>query len=447
MKRLIFPILLLNVLLLQAQPFEKSYPYFNEAYGDLVFVHEHGYTLAGLGLSNGQYFLYLIHTDLNGDTLWTRHLDYGVKSLGLVRAVTDNEDNHYISFFYADSAGLVKFTTDWQEVWRKKFDDLPRIYQLCLDSENKLLLSASGESTCLMKLDNDGSLIWQSAPIGSNSRTNATAITETQSGNIALFTYSLGDFGYTFPNNRISIYSATGALIDSGNVSPDQVYSYGVFCSRQYEDHLLSVCNNGRGINYLVHHEENGTILQQKEITLPVTNPGIYCYIFNSAGGVTTVGTGDINKLFFHGMSISGDSLWTNIRSYSESNIPFSLALCADGGYLLSGGIEINGFNQPYLIKTDPWGGNSPLHTASQELSDDFLNVYPDPASEYVVFESTTIKNGHILILDIYGRSVAQISVSGKKAIWNIRGVKPGVYLYHLRSEQISNSGKLVIAR
>lgn len=429
-----------------AQNFEKSYPYFSEAYGDIAFVHENGYTLAGLGLVNGIHTLYLIRTALNGDTLWTRHLDYGVRSLGLVSAVTDNEDNHYISFFDADSAGLVKFTSDWQEVWRKKFDDFPRIYQLYLDSENKLLLSASGESTCLMKLNNDGSLIWQSAPLRSISRINATAIVETNSGEIILYSHTDGDFGYTYPNNTIRVYSNMGILVDSGYVSPNPQYSCGIISSNKFEGHLLSLCYTGRGQNYLVQHETDGTIIRQKEIILPGTKVILYNYIFNINNEVVAIGNSSDKSIIIHGMNNEGDSLWTSIRSYSGSNYPFCMALCGDGGYIISGGIETNGFYQPYLLKTDPWGGNSGVGTQNHKV-EMLVKVYPNPVKEYVIFETQRITNGVISVTDIYGREVAKVPVTGEKTVWDARGVMPGVYLYHLNNSKYIASGKLMIRK
>ena len=54
-----------------AQNFERTYHFFDEAYGDVVFTHDDGYTLAGLALKSGKFSLFLIHTNTEGDTLST----------------------------------------------------------------------------------------------------------------------------------------------------------------------------------------------------------------------------------------------------------------------------------------------------------------------------------------------------------------------------------------
>jgi len=80
-------------------------------------------------------------------------------------------------------------------------------------------------------------------------------------------------------------------------------------------------------------------------------------------------------------------------------------------------------------------------------LVENALKVYPNPANEYVVFESKTIKSGLISISDIYGRTVAQIPVTGEKTVWDARGIQPGVYLYHLNNSKYIASGKLMIRK
>jgi hypothetical protein len=85
------------------------------------------------------------------------------------------------------------------------------------------------------------------------------------------------------------------------------------------------------------------------------------------------------------------------------------------------------------------------------ELMGDGLRVYPNPASESVVFEyvnnSLTGNAQTITITDIYGRSVAQIPVTGEKTVWDARGVAPGVYLYQINYGKSIISGKLLIVK
>jgi hypothetical protein len=75
------------------------------------------------------------------------------------------------------------------------------------------------------------------------------------------------------------------------------------------------------------------------------------------------------------------------------------------------------------------------------------LRVYPNPASEYVVFEfqNPMPSSGTITISDIIGRQVDTLPLTGEKTVWQTEGVKPGVYLYRLQTGQGRAGGKLMI--
>jgi len=75
------------------------------------------------------------------------------------------------------------------------------------------------------------------------------------------------------------------------------------------------------------------------------------------------------------------------------------------------------------------------------------FKVYPNPANDHVVFESQRITTGVITVSDIYGREVAKVAVTGEKTVWDTRGVRPGVYLYHLNNGTYLASGKLMIIK
>ncbi|GAB1403619.1 hypothetical protein MASR1M74_07970 [Lentimicrobium sp.] len=83
-------------------------------------------------------------------------------------------------------------------------------------------------------------------------------------------------------------------------------------------------------------------------------------------------------------------------------------------------------------------------------LSDKIV-VYPNPASEYVVFELTDATiNAYpnrqtIFITDIYGRPVAEVAVTGKETLWPVGDLAPGVYFYKFSNGKYTNSGKFLI--
>lgn len=81
------------------------------------------------------------------------------------------------------------------------------------------------------------------------------------------------------------------------------------------------------------------------------------------------------------------------------------------------------------------------------QISLNHLNVYPNPAKEFVMFECLNMESGMITISDIYGRRVATLPQAGEKTVWNSLEVKPGVYLYRYENKNDLSVGKFLISR
>jgi len=75
------------------------------------------------------------------------------------------------------------------------------------------------------------------------------------------------------------------------------------------------------------------------------------------------------------------------------------------------------------------------------------VEVYPNPAGDFVIFE---LQNANIQatinITDLTGRLVTSFPLNGEKTVWQTTGIKPGVYLYRLKTGQGSACGKLMVA-
>jgi hypothetical protein len=191
------------------------------------------------------------------------------------------------------------------------------------------------------------------------------------------------------------------------------------------------------------------------------TNDGGYIVFgntFSVDGDVTgnhSSGT-SYNDIWVIKVSSSGELLWQQCFGGNGSEqIWYGVTDNGDGSYVIasniwdynSGQVECpttNGSYQVWLIKVTDTTYVGTNHLPNETIT---FKVYPNPANEYVVFESTTIKSGLISISDIYGRSVAQIPVTGEKTVWDVRGVAPGVYLYQINYGKSIISGKLLIVK
>lgn len=82
------------------------------------------------------------------------------------------------------------------------------------------------------------------------------------------------------------------------------------------------------------------------------------------------------------------------------------------------------------------------------------VNCFPNPAKNYVVFEfevrSSKFEvgvNNQIRITDTFGQQVALLPVKSEKTIWDTRKIKPGIYYYTLKSNNLTKPGKLIISK
>jgi hypothetical protein len=73
--------------------------------------------------------------------------------------------------------------------------------------------------------------------------------------------------------------------------------------------------------------------------------------------------------------------------------------------------------------------------------------VYPNPAHEYVVFQTQDVTKGEICIYNIFGKLIDVMSISSKETVWRIDKASEGLYLFTLRCGDLLLPGKFVIQR
>ncbi len=81
MKKVIFTILVVfySLISFSQNTFMKSYNEFEtDTWADQVIVLDDGYVIAGICSKDGTNQLFMIKTNLTGDKLWLKYLDYGI---------------------------------------------------------------------------------------------------------------------------------------------------------------------------------------------------------------------------------------------------------------------------------------------------------------------------------------------------------------------------------
>ncbi len=93
------------------------------------------------------------------------------------------------------------------------------------------------------------------------------------------------------------------------------------------------------------------------------------------------------------------------------------------------------------------------LGTEETETGNAALQVYPNPAGEFVVFALVTPRPPEggeprtVQIFDVYGRQVARLPLNNEKTVWDCSAVPNGLYLYTMELNGKILSGKIVIRK
>jgi hypothetical protein len=160
-------------------------------------------------------------------------------------------------------------------------------------------------------------------------------------------------------------------------------------------------------------------------------------------------------------VSLTGNLTWQQcIGGQGEEWINFGVIQRSNVDYVLTGTISsgqsgdiICGSSQ--VINYGAWAFSITDTTTYDELpyagyKPASFKVYPNPASDYVVFEQLGLKEqkqeeNNIQIRNIFGDMVETLEIIENKAIWSLEKVKSGVYLYRINGD--SKVGKVFVSR
>jgi hypothetical protein len=150
----------------------------------------------------------------------------------------------------------------------------------------------------------------------------------------------------------------------------------------------------------------------------------------------------------------NGEVKWESHYLYSgvDKNRVFACASTRDGGFLLGGDVIYNGFTDyaAWLIKTDSLGcavaGCKVTETPSP-VSEDFFNVFPNPAQDRVQFGGSFSDVVEWQLMDLNGRVLFAASIAPGGVAISLPSLPPGIYLWQAQEDGgIATTGKLIIS-
>ena len=326
-----------------------------------------GYIITGFTTSNGNTGrnVWLIRTDINGDTLWTK--TYGGIYWDEASSVQQTSDGGYIITGYTKSYGnggghsdvwLIKTDAVGDTMWTRTFgsfsDDYGYSVKQTADSgyivTGQTLNIGTGNNVYLIKTDASGDSLWTKSFGGSTHEAGYSVLQNT-------------DGGYFITGVTWSPFaSLRDVLFIKTNNAGDTLWTR-VFGNLMSDDWSHSVQQTADG-GYII------------------------------SGETTTFGAGGYDVWLIK-TDAAGDTLWTKTFGGTNDDYGYSVQQTTDEGYIIAGYTESFGAGNfdVYLIRTDPNGDIMWTNTYGGILSD-FGNSVQQTANGGFIITGYTISYG-----------------------------------------------------
>jgi hypothetical protein len=338
-----------------------------------------GYIIAGGtdSYSTGLDDVYLVRTDSNGDTLWTR--TYGDTLFNHGYSVQQTTDGGYIiaGTTGSDSGTLFDFY--------------------------------------LIKTNANGDTLW-ARTYGSAGDDNGRSVWQTTNGGYAIAGYVwVGTYHVIFirtdANGREQLWRMYGGTGDNQGYSVQQTSDGGFIIAG-------TTTSSGAGgwDLYLLRTDASGDTLWTRAYGGADDEVG-YSVEQTTDGGFIVAGyTGSFgtqSNMYVVKTNASGDTLWTRVFSGSAVARGNSVRQTADHGYIISGAIWLHGTPDAYLVKTDSLGDTMWTKALGGASWDEGLSVKQTTDKGYIIAGNTMSfgSNGpdvYLIKTDSLGRTAVE---------------------------------------
>jgi hypothetical protein len=383
------------------------------------------------------------------DNIWDGAVtaDGGLIALGW----TDSNDGDITNSFGWLDVWMIKLNSEGEKQWdytmgTASYDFSGGIIQT--SDKGYLITSSSEENTggnidcdafnektevVIFKLDSLSNFQWQQCYGGSNSDTPVdmietedgyllTCITRTGDGDIAGGGYHPGSSG---PVSSADIWIIK---IDfNGNLLWQKCYGgsgdeYPKRIMKTDDNNFLVFGNAGSHDGDVVGNHSSG-------------NPYLDIWVFKING--------------------NGDLLWQQCFGGNGSEeLEAGIVKVSDSKFIIA--TTIYGYNSGQITCQETFSSDqiwviSVTDSTTIGLNDnpkpnDLIKIYPNPCTDYIVFERSDKKSCDIQITDLYGHIIDNFTFSERK-IWNTKGNKAGLYFYSISDAEGCYKGKFIISQ
>ena len=436
-----------------------------------------GYIVAG-SFSAGGYDFYLIKTNSQGDTLWTR--TYGGGSEDDACSVQQTTDGGYImaGWTYSFGAGqvdfyLVKTNTQGDTIWTRTYGGSGNdgAYSVQQTTDGGYILVGNtdsfGAGECdfyLVKTNSQGDTLWSHTYRGSNDDV-AYSVQQTTDGGYILagYTESLGVGGVYFYLVKLVKTNSQGDSLwtrtygdssgqsarsvqqttDGGYIVAGRTASFGAD-----QDDFYLVKTNSQGDTLWTR--TYGGSFDDKAWSVQQTTDGGYIV----AGWTDSFGAGNAD-FYVVKTNSQGDTLWTCTYGGTNNDCAYSVQQTADGGYIVAGWTYSFGadFSDCYLVKLGAESSTAPISISLPQHYSLHPN-YPNPfnPTTMIDFELPRAAQVTLKVYNLLGQEVATL-VDGKiragtyQVPFDATHLSSGVYFYRLSTSTQSETRKMVVLK
>jgi hypothetical protein len=378
-----------------------------------------GYIVAGETWSYGagRYDFYLIKTNSSGDTLWTR--TYGGWDDEEANSVQQTSDGGYIvaGYTYSFGAGdadvyLVKTDKNGDTLWTRTYGGPSLERGTCVQQTTDggyivtgytMSFVAGSGDVYLIKTDTLGNENW-SRTYGGTGYDAGNAVQQTTDGGyvIAGWTNSFGGGGSEVYLIKTNSYGDTlwTRTYGTNRANSVQQTSDGGYIVAGSNSHVYLVKTNASGDTLWTRTYQGGTGYGEGYSVQQTTDGG---YI---VAGYTVSSNGDV---YLIKTNASGDTLWTRTFGGTSADESFSVQQTSDRGYIVAGYTFSYGpVGYVYLIKTDTLGRSSGVEEetgrSTVNVQRSTFKITPNP---FVSFARVPGHEGERFSLyDVVGRKV-----------------------------------------
>jgi len=366
----------------------RTYGSTDEDYGNSVQqTSDGGYIIAGYtGSFFTNYDVYLIKTNPDGDILWTR--TYGTTDDDYGNSVQQTSDGGYIiagytgSFFTDYNVYLIRTNPDGDTLWTRTYGTTDHDYGNSVQQTSDggyIIAGYTGMfmvDIYLIKTDGDGNTLW-SQPIGGTANDYGNSVQQTSDG------------GYIIAGYSAAYMEDSDIYLMKTNPNGDTLWTR----TYDYEE-----------------NEDQGKSVQQ-------TSDG--GYIIAGSTGVYP----DFNVSLIK-TDISGDTIWTKKYGGTGRSGGNSVQQTSDGGYIIAGHTETSftGGRDVYLLKI---AGNLQLNPPQNLfVTDEAYATWEAPSSKdllgyNIYLDGSFVEYTTDLFYQYTGLSNGQSYVAGVSAVYD----------------------------